>query len=176
MKNLMGTPAQAPPTLAYREPRIADHGTLVQLTADFDAQFLGSVAKVVTMAQISAVVVGGPESGPTEAGTPGPTEAGTPLPDDTGGVLGDNVSGGDDTGNGSPVDQGTSGDAGDTAGDTASGGTGADGGGGGGAGAVVATENGGKLAFTGFPALGFAAAGAALTTAGVVLRSKLRRT
>lgn len=67
-------------------------------------------------------------------------------------------------------------------GDTVEGGSGgpdggfADDGGGGGSsgGGSAAGSGGGSLPFTGFPALALAAAGAALTTAGVTVRQKLR--
>ena len=39
---------------AYTRPRVRDYGSLVDLTADFDLTFAGSVAKVVTMAAVSS--------------------------------------------------------------------------------------------------------------------------
>src|SRR3712207_7788154 len=46
----------------YSAPRIRDYGSLTALTADFDATFIGSVAKVITMAAVSGVVPQTPRS------------------------------------------------------------------------------------------------------------------
>lgn len=153
--------------ISYSPPSITDHGSLVDLTADFDLTFVGSVAKVVSLAAVSPAVGGLIPGGET----PNPSGPG-------GGAETVNVlSGGGSGGGGSPDLTGDGptvrGDAGAGApGPSAPGGAGdvagAGAGGGGGSG-------GGNLPFTGFYVTASAAAGAALTTAGVALRSKLRR-
>jgi hypothetical protein len=65
-------------TLTYRKPEITDHGTLAELTAAFDVSFLGSAAKLVTMAAVSVPV----SAGIDVAGATG--SSGTPA----GGTLG----------------------------------------------------------------------------------------
>lgn len=56
----------------YNPPELRDYGTLVDLTADFDLHFLGSIAQVVTMAAISNPIVdpgGGGGTDPPGGGT-----------------------------------------------------------------------------------------------------------
>ena len=42
---------------AYRRPAVSDDGSLAALTADFDINFVGSVAKTLILAQISSPIV-----------------------------------------------------------------------------------------------------------------------
>ena len=146
---------------AYSAPIVKDHGTLVELTQDFDADFVGSVAKIVTLAAVSP---------PMGGETPGPN------PGDDG-----DVGGRQDTG-GTPTDgvDGVDGEDGGELGQRESGDGGGNGGGSGGGGGALPVGaggggGGGKLPFTGFPAVALAGVGAAMTTAGFVARQKLRR-
>lgn len=137
-------------TMRYSPPRIVDHGSLVDLTADFDVHFIGSVAKVVSLAAVSPVISGGipggdgsPKAGGALDGVSlGGGESGRPS-----GVLGDAVSGA------APAAGGVAGAAADSLGGTGKGG----------------------LPFTGYYATLTAAAGATLAAAGAALRSRLRR-
>jgi hypothetical protein len=160
--------------ISYSPPAITDHGSLVDLTADFDLTFVGSVVKAVSLAAVSPVIVPGGGEVPAPNNTPGGVpetvnvlgggeSGGTPqVPVEGPEVLSDVGSGPGDTDvTGAPV-----GGAGDAAGSGGSGGGGSAAGGGGG---------GGDLPFTGYYASLSAGAGAALTTAGLLLRSKLRR-
>jgi hypothetical protein len=132
----------------YNPPQVTDHGSLVALTADFDADFIGSIAKLVTMAQVSAPLGGGGGDG---GGPEDDVLGGGPI---TGGaegeVLVESKSGGGGPGTG-------------RSGPGAGGPLGAEGGG------------GGKLPFTGFAVMAVAAVGAAVTSAGVAIKRKLRR-
>ena len=165
---------------AYERPVIEDHGSLEALTADFDLDFIGSVAKVVTMAIVSGPPGGGGGGGDSQP--PGvsvtdfnpPADTGTPLTPDTvqgggdtlppGGVLGgeESVGGG---GAGTLIDEPTS------SGRETAGALGASPGGG----VREEVAGGSGLPFTGYAAHAAAALGAAMTTSGVVLRSMLRR-
>lgn len=158
--------------ISYNPPAITDHGSLVDLTADFDLTFVGSVAKVVSLAAVSPAIInpgggevpnannpgGAPETVNVLSGGGG--SGGTPE------VINDSPEVLSDVGSGGPGESDVTGAPGGVAGSGGSGGGAAGGGGGGG---------GGDLPFTGYPAMLSAAAGAALTTAGVTLRSKLRR-
>ena len=79
--------------VAYSAPEVTDHGSLVTLTADFDAHFVGSVARTLTLAAVSAplpefnALPGGPEFGAGERGFD-PSKVGRELGDGRGGVLG----------------------------------------------------------------------------------------
>ena len=130
----------------YETPEIRDYGTLMDLVAGFDATFIGSVAKVVTMAAVSPVMFGGGFDPPG------------------GGVLGDVLGEG-------PVSGGETGGAKTGPAAKPVGGSGV---GGSLLGGAVAPE-GGKLPFTGFAAALLALVGAAMTTLGVAVRAKLRR-
>jgi hypothetical protein len=55
---------------AYRKPEIVDHGTLAELTAAFDVSYVGSAAKLVTMAAVSVPVAGLIETAGTQATSP----------------------------------------------------------------------------------------------------------
>ena len=74
--------------MAYTPPRIKDHGSLIDLTADFDVNFVGSVAKVLTIAAASAPMPGGggdaPDGGVAMNLPPGGEPPGD-LPGGTGG-------------------------------------------------------------------------------------------
>lgn len=147
--------------ISYRPPDIADHGSLVDLTADFDLHFVGSVAKIVSLAAVSPAIIGGTPGGGESAQPSGAggvlQSVGTPGGGSGGGgggaadVLGDGPSAGADVGAGSPTA------GGDVAGVSAGG------------------DGGGDLPFTGYYAMLTAAAGATLATAGTALRAKLRR-
>lgn len=175
----MAASKRAEAKAAYEPPVIEDHGSLEALTADFDLDFIGSVAKVVTMAVVSGPPGGGGGGGGGgDAQPPGvsvtdfnpPADAGTPPTPDTvpgggdapppGGVLGEeeSVGGG---GAGTLIDEPTS-SGGETAGAP-------------GAGVREEVAGGSGLPFTGYAAHAAAALGAAMTTSGVVLRSMLRR-
>lgn len=157
--------------ISYSPPAITDHGSLVDLTADFDLTFVGSVAKVVSLAAVSPAIIN-----PGGGEVPNDNLGGLPKPVDV--LSGGGESGGapqvpgagpevlSDVGSGGPGESGVPGAPGGGVAGTGGSGGGAAGGGGGG---------GGDLPFTGYPAMLSAAAGAALTTAGVTLRSKLRR-
>lgn len=164
-------------TVAYSRPIVTDHGSLVELTADFDLEFVGSVAKTVVLAQISAVITPGgtPDGGGGGGGSgqenPFLPSAGEVSPD--GEAVGPGVDvdppGGGDEGGDLPDQEsgdGTGGTAGDggrgTAGD-------------GGAAGVVEAGGSGKLPFTGYAALAVAAIGATFTGTGVAVRAALRR-
>lgn len=159
---------------SYSTPAITDHGSLIDLTADFDLGFVGSVAKVVSLAAVSPTV-GGVIPGDGTTTTPGgiagvldsvgilssgePSGASEVL--DDGPTVGSDLGSGPTDGAGPPADEG------------AVAGVGSEGGGEGGGPGSLQGEGG--LPFTGYYATLFAAAGATLTTAGVMLRSKLRR-
>jgi hypothetical protein len=147
----------------YSPPEVRDYGSLVALTADFDATFLGSVAKVVTMAAVSPVVGGGGGGG---------GGGNTVLPDSTG-PQAQGPSGGGGTGgevlSGDPVGTGGGG------GGSPSGGTAAGGGGGTVSTAGAGDDPGGKLPFTGLALAVMAWAGAVMTGAGIAVKAKLRR-
>lgn len=157
--------------ISYTPPAVTDHGSLVDLTADFDLTFVGSVAKAVSLAAVSVPVVG-----------PNPPGGEVPVPNGPAGVPETvNVLGG---GGGAPdvVNEGPSvlpdASSGGPGGGTSAPGGGAGGvmgSGGSGGGGSAGGGGGGDLPFTGYYATLSAAAGAALTTAGVTLRSKLRR-
>ena len=144
----------------YTPPAVTDYGTLLELTAHVDVNLVGLASNIVMAAM----------SGPTGGG-PGNTPDGTvltPGPGGGGGTITPDVptgNGGTATGN-------------EVAGRTATGGGGGSGGGGAGGGGLAGAAVGGgdgKLPFTGYPIMLAAGAGAALTSAGVLLRSKLRR-
>jgi len=142
---------------------VVDHGSLVDLTADFDVNFVGSLAKTVVLAQISnpMPVPGGDSPGSAPSGDVLPFgDSGQPVAGDgpSGEVLGDREAGG-----------------GAAPGGGSGGGGAAGGGSGGGGGAAGTAEKGGKLPFTGYAALAVAGLGAAFTTTGVAIRSALRR-
>lgn len=148
----------------YTRPHVRDYGTLLELTADVDVNFVGFASNLV-MAAISGPTGGG---GGGEGGSgPGGTV-----------VTPDNTAGGP-TGNGGGGTPG--GEAGDVGGEDTGGGSGGGGGGsagGGSAGGGAAGGGGGggrKLPFTGYPVLLATGVGAALTSAGLTLRSRLRR-
>jgi hypothetical protein len=140
---------------------------LVELTQDFDLHFVGSVAKTLTLAVVSAPIPGGGDQ------PDGGTSMVNPPPG------GETLGGGG--GPGIPHDGGAGGPRGAVLTETASGGPPVRGGiptegapGGVGAGALPGSEVGG-LPFTGYVAWSYAAAGAAMTTAGITLRQLLRR-
>jgi hypothetical protein len=154
----------------YSRPEIVDHGSLEALTADFDLHFVGSVAKLVTMAVASGPMVGGgdlPEAVPSAAPEPpvGFTEpdVGT-APADDGGAGGTRGSGG-------VLEERAS-----RGGDLLPRGGGADTGGArpGVSGSPGANDAGG-LPFTGYAAWAAAALGATITTTGWSIRRMLRR-
>jgi hypothetical protein len=146
---------RAMPKAAYAPPVILDHGSLVALTADFDLNLVGSVAKAVTLAQVSGaqLIPGGGEA---------PSAGDVRSDGGSGGPVADTTPGGGDAGE--VLDEGTAG-----GGDDAPAGSGA------GAGAVLAPEQAGELPFTGYPAAALAALGAAVTGTGVAIRAALRR-
>lgn len=149
---------------AYSRPRVTDHGSLVALTADFDANFVGSVAKVVLMAQVSMPLV-----------TPGDdgsfVPSGDVIPDDgSGGTVPDTTPGGGGGGGGVPSVPGSDGGGASPGGGEGGGGTAPAGGG-----VAVAADQGGKLPFTGYAVLVVAGVGAAFTSTGVAVRAALRR-
>lgn len=159
---------------AYTPPQIEDHGSLTELTADFDLNFVGSVAKVLTLAVASAPMPGGggDDGGvatePTPQGeiTELPEEGQDPLdPGDDGGVLGEQEDNNPRSGVLNEVESG--------GGIPAEGPT--DAAGPGGAGPGGASDADGGLPFTGYAAWVAAAAGAAMTTGGVTLRRMLKR-
>lgn len=162
----------------YSEPRITDYGTLVELTADFDLNFAGSVARAVTLAQVSMPIgdLPGEVGEPTIVNEPEPTIVDNP-PDTT--IVNNPPSGDAGVLPGGPIEGGGPGGGAPSGGGEVRGDGPIGGGGGapGGAAGVPAAGGGagGKLPFTGYPALLAAGAGALLTTAGVVVRSKLRR-
>lgn len=150
----------------YAPPTIRDHGTLVELTAEFDLHVAGSVMKLATLALAStpagALAASSGEAssaGAPPASSPGVTEAGDHVtraagPGGSQAVLGVE-------GSGSEAAPGSAGAPGGAVAD----GTGAGSGG--------ATRE--ELPFTGYPAGLVAAVGAALTLTGTALRSALRR-
>jgi hypothetical protein len=173
-------------TAAYTPPQIEDYGSLTELTADFDLNFVGSVAKTLTFAVASFPMPGGGGGGDDGGvattnpepvgGTPGPGDPGpqpgvdpVDLPDegseprDPGGDGGRRGEREDNPG------RGTLGEVESGGGIPAEGPTGAGGPGGG------SDTGGGGLPFTGYAAWVAAAAGAAMTTAGYTLRQMLKR-
>ncbi|MGH2846182.1 MAG: hypothetical protein ACRDL0_09270 [Thermoleophilaceae bacterium] len=145
---------------AYEAPRVADYGTLADLTAD------AGMLMPLGLAGMSAPLVPTPPGGPDMPGTPGGSfdsgggGGGGGEPPPLGGALGDLG-----PGDGGPGDGG--------AGESAP--AGAQGGGGGG-GDIVSTGGGdSSLPFTGFPAAIAAAVGAGLAGAGAALRRALGR-
>ena len=160
-----------PGDTTYTKPRIEDHGSLAELTADFDLNFVGSVAKTLTFAVASAPMPGG-GGGEVSMTNPPPgvdtMPGGGGLPDIPGTDIPDSV---------------TPGGGGGTRGvtETASGGHfpsegfGTGPGGGSGSGGTLPASEAGRLPFTGYVAWSYAAAGAAMTTAGITLRRMLRR-
>jgi hypothetical protein len=133
----------------YTPPRVADYGTLADLTAD------GGMLMPFGIAGVSLPLVPGPEP-PGGPDFPGPPGGSSSVP------LGDTSSGG-----GLGAGEGP----GSVAGQSFPGGEG-----GGGAGGVVSTGGGdASLPFTGFPAAMAAAIGAGLAGAGAAMRRALRR-
>jgi hypothetical protein len=154
---------------------VEDYGSLQSLTADFHLEFVGSAAKLLTLAVASMPGGGGdsPPAGPSfveppsdMGGAPGiPPDVVTPgdgIPDGpTGGTLGETESAGGGLSDGGVRPSGE---------DVAGGGPG------GGAGGVRGEVAGGAgLPFTGYAAWAAAGIGAAMTTSGVILRDALRR-
>jgi hypothetical protein len=167
----------APNGIGYGRPTVEDYGSLQAITADFDLDFVGSVAKVVTLAVASMPVWDGGHSTagsaavdtPTDMGNGpgtsfpadgGPPESGSgPLDVSESGTLSERQSGGG-VGDGNlhlgDVDQ--------RAGGSALGG-----------GVREEVAGAGGLPFTGYAGWAAAAIGAAMTTSGVILRDVLRR-
>jgi len=160
---------------AYTPPRIEDHGSLVDLTADFDLHFVGSVAKVLTIAVVSGPVTGGgdpPDGGtsmnsPPEGATPGTPDPGTDVPESPDGSPGGEQ---EDGPRGAVEPERESG-----VGLPSEGPTDAPASGGGAVPGVAPASDGGGLPFTGYVAWAWAATGAAMTTAGLALRQGLKR-
>jgi hypothetical protein len=134
--------------VAYRAPEVTDHGSLVSLTADFDAHFIGSVAQTFTLAAVSVVLPSGPDSFDRPGSVP-----------DSGVLPAGAESGGGDGG----VQAGVGG------------GSGRGGAGRGGALDVAEEGGGGSLPFTGYVAAAVATVGALASATGMALRAKLRR-
>jgi hypothetical protein len=142
---------------AYEPPRVADYGTLAELTAD------AGMLMPLGLSQLSGPVIppsdtdtpGGPDIPGSASGSSHGGFAGTVpevLPE--GGGLGSGGPGAEAPGGSTPA------------------GAGAEGGGGG----TVSTGGGdASLPFTGFPAAVAAAVGAGLAGAGAALRRRLRR-
>jgi hypothetical protein len=166
---------------AYTPPRIRDHGSLADLTADFDLNFVGSVAKTLTIAAASAPMPGGgdppdggtsmnpPPGGETPGGeVPGIQDPGADLPDppDDGRTGGERE---DDPGGAVRTETESSGIP------TEGGAPGEGPGGSEGAGGTLPASEAGRLPFTGYVAWSWAAAGATMTTAGIAMRRMLRR-
>lgn len=132
--------------LAYSPPRIANYGSILQMSVESGLLLPG----MTNIAQLSAQTLpGGGEGGTlpgSESGTAPDSDTGS---GDQGGVGGENASGSDGGSNG--------------------GGSGGTGGGGGG------ETGGGNLPFSGFPAAVAAGVGGALTGVGAALRRRLRR-
>lgn len=161
---------QAGDARAYDPPAICDYGSLRRLTADFDVQFMGSVLKAATFAAVSAPVIGG--GGGIDASNAGTPTATTPsVPIDSSSVLPGQGTGTDGV---SPTTDLTgivpTADHGDVLGGSGSSG---------GAGTVAAGGGGGggdgRLPFTGLAVMVLAGVGVAFSSAGVALRTKLRR-
>ena len=164
--------------IPYSSPRIDDYGSLRDLTADFDITFVGSVAKAVTIAGVSAIVAApGPDAG-TGVGGPGP-DAGTGVggPGPEAGIKGVSEAGGADTSTPNAGPSGGGAPSGGTVGASNGSPTGGaqPSGGSGGPGDVSGSGGaGGTLPFTGYAVMVTAAVGAALTGAGLRIRSALR--
>ncbi len=174
MSSIDNTPAAR--KVVYDQPQVRDYGSLVTLTADFDVHFVGSVAKIVTLATVSSpLAVGGGATGPGGGGGSAGSLAPSNLTPDTGGVLSDiaQADGVPEGGTETPatIDNGTGVLADGPAGGGEAAGSGSIGGG---AGAGGGGE-GGRLPFTGYAAATVAALGAAFTGAGVAVRALLRR-
>lgn len=148
----------------YSEPRIEDFGTLIDLTAAFDPDTLGDLAKgALSMAAVSVPMSGGG----TLPGTGGGGGGGGTTP--TSETLGQGGSGGGST-------PGTSGGGGgDSGGSAGAQGSGAGGGPGGGGSEGGGSDGGGRLPFSGFSVILTAALGAVLAGGGARARSVLRR-
>ena len=143
------------PWPAYERPRVADYGTLAELTAD------AGMLLPFGVAGLSSPLV--PPGGPDVPGGPGASGSSLgafEVPELTpeGGALGE-APGAEGPGESAPAGAGPEG-----------------GGGGGGGGGTVSTGGGdSSLPFTGFPAAAAAAVGAGLAGAGAALRRALRR-
>jgi hypothetical protein len=156
----------------YSPPQVRDYGSLVALTADFDATFVGSVAKVVTMAAVSGIVPNSGGEGGGGGNTVVPENSNPQAQTPSGG--GPSATPGPGSGSGGEVLSGTPGDtAAGGGGGTPSGGTAA--GGGGTVSTAGAGDDGGKLPLTGFALATVAWAGAVMTGAGIAVKAKLRR-
>ena len=164
-----GNPAKKGPQLdRYTPPQVRDYGTLLELTADLDVNLVGVTTNLV-LAAMSGPSGGGP-------GGPGGTPDNTVLTPGPGGGGGSTITPDGPTGNGGGATPGGVNEVADR--DASGGGSGGGGAGGGGAGGGVGSAAGGeqkKLPFTGFPVMLAAGVGAALTSGGVLLRSRLRR-
>lgn len=136
--------------VVYTPPHVRDHGTLVDLTRQFDLTFVGSVAKVVTMAAVSSPMGGGGGGvAPGKAsGAPGINEVLGQTETPHGGGALTNPGGGAGHGLGS-------------------------GGGSGGARGAGGGGGGGNLPFTGFAVMFTAGIGMILAGIGAALRSRL---
>lgn len=195
MSSIMDSPVARK---AYVSPAVVDHGSLAALTADFDVHFVGNVAKLVTMAAVSAP--GGGDGGGGQNADPasggggaiGPAD-GAPPPGGDGGGLPPDGGGPDSSG---PIDSDRPSGDGDVreeradspgdrdgrdvrgTGPEALGTLGADVPEEGmvvGAGGAGDSSGGGMLPFTGYAAAMAALIGATLATTGVAIRAKLQR-
>jgi hypothetical protein len=142
----------------YASPQVTDHGSLVALTADFHAHFVGPMSTIL-MAAVSSPIGGGGIS-PGDVVSPAVPAANPPSGTGTTVLLGHGGGGG---GGGREILSGGGGSGGANGG-------GADPG-------VVASSDpiAGKLPFTGYAATTAAYLGAVFTMTGITLRSKLRR-
>jgi hypothetical protein len=175
----MAQTTEKPAAAGYTRPTIVDHGSLEALTADFDLHFVGSVAKLVTIAAASPPIGGGGGGDPTPQGEiamqPPPEGGPPPLPDGGPPPSGGGPGPDDLTPGGATLGETEQGGGGDilrgSGGEPAGGQGGAPGGGG----VRQEVAGAGGLPFTGYAAWAAAALGAAMTTSGVVLRGLVRR-
>lgn len=164
--------ARTEASATYTRPEIRDHGSLEDLTADFDLHFVGSVARVATMAMASHPGQGhgnGPPDTPPGGGQGDPGGGGgRPFSVDSSGGDGIPTIGGDggDFGRAGRLDQAGAGDLGAVPSAAGAGGA---------PGTLPGAGGSGELPFTGYRAGAVASLGAAMTVAGMTLRSKLNR-
>ena len=143
-------------TATYEPPRVADYGSLRDITAQMDHAFPGFSASGAASVPTGNPPPGGDTPTPTGSGTP-PPGGDTPLGETPGQGVG-----GEETTSGGTVDHGVAGAE--------------QSGGGGGGGGTVSTGGGeASLPFTGFPAAVAAGVGGAIASAGAALRRAVRR-